>query len=306
MGTEAENTAAIQAGASIFNNTANALFTGASNKKTRKWNEKQYAKQRADSLTDWATQNEYNSPKAQMERFKAAGLNPNLIYGQGNMSEAIKSSDTPSWNPSPPQIDLQAGQIIGQYQQSKLQQTQIDQLRANITVQQQDAMLKAVQAAQIVQNTDTGKFDLSQKMRLADISADTAIANLQALNQQTSASKTSQTIALNEDQRRAALTSQSLREGASRILQIQANTSKIPLEKKQIEAAIKLIETDTRIKKKEAELREQNINPNDPTWQKELWLIIEPILQNIKNKTSGKSSGVKPGLNLISDWMFPK
>ena len=26
---------------------------------------------------------EYNSPKAQMARFKEAGLNPNLIYGQG-------------------------------------------------------------------------------------------------------------------------------------------------------------------------------------------------------------------------------
>lgn len=29
-------------------------------------------------------QNEYNSPKSQMARYQAAGLNPNLIYGQGN------------------------------------------------------------------------------------------------------------------------------------------------------------------------------------------------------------------------------
>jgi hypothetical protein len=29
-------------------------------------------------------QNSYNSPKAQMERFAAAGLNPNLIYSQGS------------------------------------------------------------------------------------------------------------------------------------------------------------------------------------------------------------------------------
>lgn len=29
-------------------------------------------------------QNKYNSPASQMERYRAAGLNPNLIYGQGN------------------------------------------------------------------------------------------------------------------------------------------------------------------------------------------------------------------------------
>lgn len=31
-----------------------------------------------------AKQNEYNSPVSQMQRYQAAGLNPNLIYGQGN------------------------------------------------------------------------------------------------------------------------------------------------------------------------------------------------------------------------------
>lgn len=36
------------------------------------------------NLQMWKLNNEYNSPQAQMERFKAAGLNPNLIYGQGS------------------------------------------------------------------------------------------------------------------------------------------------------------------------------------------------------------------------------
>lgn len=39
----------------------------------------------------WKMQADYNSPQAQMERYKQAGLNPNLIYGQGsngNMSSA--------------------------------------------------------------------------------------------------------------------------------------------------------------------------------------------------------------------------
>ena len=39
----------------------------------------------------WKMQAEYNSPQSQMQRFQEAGLNPNLIYGQGsngNMTSA--------------------------------------------------------------------------------------------------------------------------------------------------------------------------------------------------------------------------
>lgn len=39
----------------------------------------------------WNLQNEYNSPAAQMQRFREAGLNPNLIYGQTNMAGSVGS-----------------------------------------------------------------------------------------------------------------------------------------------------------------------------------------------------------------------
>ncbi|AXH73472.1 MAG: DNA pilot protein [Microviridae sp.] len=38
---------------------------------------------RNEALMDWQMQNEYNSPEKQMERLKAAGLNPHLVYGNG-------------------------------------------------------------------------------------------------------------------------------------------------------------------------------------------------------------------------------
>lgn len=47
------------------------------------------AQQRQDSM------NAYNTPQAQMARYKAAGLNPNLVYGQG----------TPGNQPAPAQYD---------------------------------------------------------------------------------------------------------------------------------------------------------------------------------------------------------
>ncbi|QXN75085.1 DNA pilot protein [Microvirus mar22] len=45
-------------------------------------------------LKAWNLQNEYNSPKAQMERYLAAGLNPNLIYGQSNLGASLSGGTT--------------------------------------------------------------------------------------------------------------------------------------------------------------------------------------------------------------------
>lgn len=45
----------------------------------------------------WREANDYNSPRAQMDRLKAAGLNPNLVYGNGsavNTAPTQKTSDT--------------------------------------------------------------------------------------------------------------------------------------------------------------------------------------------------------------------
>lgn len=36
----------------------------------------------------WRMQNEYNSPQAQMQRLKEAGLNPHLMYGKGTVGNA--------------------------------------------------------------------------------------------------------------------------------------------------------------------------------------------------------------------------
>jgi hypothetical protein len=71
-------------------NTASTLYTNAQN---RKFSEQMYDRQRADALVDWDKQNKYNSPSQQMQRYKEAGLNPNLIYGQMSNSAAIRSTD---------------------------------------------------------------------------------------------------------------------------------------------------------------------------------------------------------------------
>lgn len=58
------------------------------NRKSREFTEKMYSRQVADAERFWSIQNEYNLPSNQMSRLKAAGLNPNLVYGSGTSTVA--------------------------------------------------------------------------------------------------------------------------------------------------------------------------------------------------------------------------
>lgn len=82
-----------------------SLYDSHQNRKTSKENvNKTLAAQKAEaelayqrSVQMWNMQNMYNSPEAQMQRFTSAGLNPHLIYGQGN---AGNSSGFPEYQPA--------------------------------------------------------------------------------------------------------------------------------------------------------------------------------------------------------------
>lgn len=52
----------------------------------------------------WNMQNAYNTPKAQMQRLKDAGLNPALMYGQGNVGNAGQLSNVSKANVQGPQL----------------------------------------------------------------------------------------------------------------------------------------------------------------------------------------------------------
>jgi hypothetical protein len=65
-------------GTTLFN-TGSTLYANAQNRK--------------NALADWNRQNAYNSPAQQMQRFKEAGLNPNLIYKQTNEAPPVRSTD---------------------------------------------------------------------------------------------------------------------------------------------------------------------------------------------------------------------
>lgn len=71
-------------GASVLAAAIAAAGTFAANWWTNKQNRK-----------NWEDQNAYNAPVQQMARYRAAGLNPNLIYGNGSSSAGTASSIAP-------------------------------------------------------------------------------------------------------------------------------------------------------------------------------------------------------------------
>lgn len=73
---------------------AGQLITGLIGQNRQNKYEKGLARYQAEMNEKYlAAQNAYNTPQQQMSRFQQAGLNPNLIYGQGNpgnQSESLK------------------------------------------------------------------------------------------------------------------------------------------------------------------------------------------------------------------------
>lgn len=69
----------------------------------------QWERENQANLDFWNMQNAYNSPQAQIERYQAAGLNPNLIYGQSNTADQLSAASSPSYSTT----SMQAEQMIG-------------------------------------------------------------------------------------------------------------------------------------------------------------------------------------------------
>lgn len=90
-------------------------------------------------LAQWNRQNEYNSPLAQMQRWKEAGLNPNLIYGGSNSGGNAASSPSarvPQTVPVPGMLSNMPN-MLQMYQDFQLRSAQIDNVKANTDRTQQ-------------------------------------------------------------------------------------------------------------------------------------------------------------------------
>lgn len=266
----------IAAGATLTSSATNAYAQGRMNKKTREWNEKMYNLQNKRDLDNWNLQNEYNSPQKQMERLTQAGLNPNLVYGNGATTTAgsVDSSNAPAWNPRAPEIDLAPASRDGlaAYFDVQTKSAQLDNLKAQNTVLVQEAALKAATTAGTTASTAKSSFELGQAQRLADISAEAAAENLRSL-------QIGNTFQLSENERRQATTASTLSEAAERILKSRSDRATSTEQRALIQSQIKDLRESTELKQIDKSLREKGINPHDPMWIRILGQAMERLFK---------------------------
>ena len=177
----------IAGGAGLLGSVINAGSQLGTNSSQLSYSREMYDKQRADALADWKMQNEYNSPSAQMTRFKEAGLNPNLIYGQMSNSPVVRSSTAQSYNPTAPQIDLSsaANMAINQYYDTKLKSAQIDNLKEQNILLQQDSLIKMYEGISKNLQNQKSEFEVKNQKDLFTNTLEAMKANIRQTSTQT-------------------------------------------------------------------------------------------------------------------------
>lgn len=262
-------------------NAGQGIMGMVQNRANRKHAIKMMDKQRNWALEDWHMQNEYNSPRAQMQRLQEAGLNPNLVYGQGVQGASgnagnIRSTGGGEWRGETPNFSG-LNNTLFTHLDMKQRNAQIDLLEKQTTAKIQEASLIAARTGETLAKAAKTNFELSQAKRLKDISFETAAQGLQKLligNQ----------FQLDENERRKALTAGNLAQAAERVLLMRAQTANTKEQRDMIREQIRSVRLDGDLKKLDKDLREQGIYPNAPWWMK--------VLENyLDTKTNGRPFG---------------
>ena len=278
---DAAAAAIIQAGASVLSAGGQVYAQGRMNKKTRKWNEKMYGIQKADTLENWNRQNAYNSPEQQMTRLRQAGLNPNLVYGKGadNTASSIQNTQPQSWNPQAPKIDLSgAANSMTTYYDTKIKQANLDNVAQTIATMKAEENLKKITALNVAAQTDRTQYDLNFNKEMKD-----TIVQEMMLKNKTMETQIQVTLGKFEIEKLASSdnhtkTLQEIAESKQRVLSQQLQNAMLPLQKRKIEQEIeslKMIITnndlDRQMKHIELDLYKRGIQKNDPAWWRGIW-----------------------------------
>lgn len=149
------------------------------------WQQQENEKSYQRSLNMWNLQNEYNSPTQQMARIRAAGLNPNLVYGNGVTGNSAGS--TPQYEPAKfnaPTMQAYRGWNLGisdaisQFLAYRTVKAQVDNMEAQNGLIRQQTATEATRQANIAASTSRSEFDLNMAKELKDVSVSSAIADM--------------------------------------------------------------------------------------------------------------------------------
>lgn len=283
-------------GADFAGQLLGAVASGTANRAQRRYNDRVAWRERLWALEDWNRQNEYNSPAQQMARLKAAGLNPNLVYGHGADATATqmpRSTDSKSYNPHVPRFDL--GTPVMNYFQAQLMQKEMEKKDAEIATGWNDAALRAAQVLSTLQGTEASKFDLGQRQRLADTAYETATQHLANM-------KTENQVLRNRDEREAAMNAQNLRSAAESILNLREQRAKSRQEREHIKQQIENLKSSKVLADLEAQWMREGKTKGD--WY--FWRFLNDALGDGEPGGPGKKINKAIRENLLQGWGLPE
>lgn len=151
----------LQLGGMIYNNAQQRRMQ----QKTIDANKEQARYAYSQEMEMMNRMNDYNNPAAQMQRYKDAGLNPNMIYGSGGGSSGNQTS-IPKYNAPTLQYNMapvaNIPEMINMYQNFQMKQAQINNLKAQNDAIKQNTFTSAAQAGMLGVNTEQAKENLRQ------------------------------------------------------------------------------------------------------------------------------------------------
>lgn len=263
--------------------TINPLLGHLTNVKNRKFTREMYGRQRQDALADWAMANEYNSPRAQMQRFQEAGLNPNLIYGQMTDSPMVRSAQASGGDAKAPEISGRGmRESLMQGYDIKMRSAQTDLVAKQMELMDADIVLRKAQSWSTI--AGTGKTEAETEKVLFDLGLS------KQLRETTIEGKTWEVEKLKlETNKLQAEIMQMWQANPHRVkgyildnLNKEKQLAKTDAEIRDINARIELLKQEYRIKGIDEYLAGKNINPKDPFWARSIQDLISRLFN--KNK----------------------
>lgn len=237
-------------------NEQNIAFQREQNEINRKWQEEMYDKN-----------NLYNSPTMTMQRYKAAGLNPHLIYGQG--SNVAMPSAPAQTAPHVEKVErANYGEAvfrgIQNYVALKQQQTQIDNQKKAMDVMDADIAQKNAAAASSLSNSAKTDQDRQFASELFKTASAQAIANLNNTNLQTGKIQEE----INNLIQSRAESGQRIKLSQAQIANIASEIGYRGQQVKMLRLEGRVKEADLILKNLDINLRRSGFNSSDPAWQR--------------------------------------
>lgn len=284
-------------------NSQNNSFVAEQNRINREWQESMYDKNNA-----------YNTPVMQMARFKEAGLNPHLIYGQGNAGNAtMASAPQQSVKHNEPLPMPAFADALSLYVGMKKQQTEIKNLETSSKVMDADIALKRSQELKNLTESAKSQQDQDFVNQVWQTRVAQEVANLTSTNtgiERTQADTQRIMANINQIHEQILSSVQGRRESAQRILESQARIPEISQRIAESVERVRLLQAQGNKTAAEAEIMkikqsywELGINPDNASVN--LWNLIGktaiPVATEAAQVWKNKHTIHRPGTSSVND-----